>query len=167
MLYDAVTKLTKIVIALSLLITATACVHSNPRYETPIPAIDTTLFGKRPNNIPTINDIFSVNSQHANRFLSFYKHKKNAHIDPHRRVANYVEMLLEDFEYNHQTLKTNTALSQLSGDCMTLATLTTALAHLVEINTNYRYINNDPYYDRVSPNDNLLLCSIVIWLQTI
>ena len=148
MLYDAVTKLARIVIALLLLITATACVSSSPRYETPIPAIDTTLFGKRPNNIPTINDIFSVNSQHANRFLNFYKHKKNTHIDPHRRVANYVEMLLEDFEYNHKTLKTNTALSQLSGDCMTLATLTTALTHLVEINADYRYINNDPYYDQ-------------------
>ncbi len=148
MLYKNTFNLFKAVIAIGMLLSCSACVSNITRYHSAIPTIDTTLFGKRPNNIPSLDDIFGVNNQHAKRFLNYYENKKNKNIDPHRRVAKYVENLLAEFEYNNKTLNTNVALSKLEGDCMTLATLTTALSHLVGIKADYRFINNSPFYDQ-------------------
>lgn len=120
---------------------------SGPKYDSPIPAIDSRLFGKRPRDIIPANEIFAVNAKHQKEFLRYFNNTKYSHVDDHRRLANYVEQLLEDFEYSTKTQIANDTLTKKSGDCMSLATMTTALASLVNINVGYKMINNSPFYD--------------------
>ena len=139
----------KCLLLFAMLISFSGCTTTAVQYnDTLPPAINTKIFGKRPNDIPSVEDILGINEHHAAKFLDYYKDYDNKNVDPHRRVSNYVMQLLEEFEYNRQTLITNVALDNLAGDCMTLATLTTALAELVNIRTDYRFINNSPFYDQ-------------------
>lgn len=125
-----------------------ASTPSTPQYVSAIPAIDTGLFGKRPKDIIRADEIFAVSEKHKAEFLKYFYNHKYSHIDDHRRVANFVEQLLEEFEYTTDTLIANETLSQKSGDCMSLATMTTALASIVNINVGYKTINNSPFYDQ-------------------
>ncbi len=119
-----------------------------PRYDSPIPAIDSRLFGKRPKDIVSAQEIFAVSEQQRTKFLRYFNNQKNKYVDEHRRVANYVEQLLEEFEYSTATLVADETLSRQTGDCMSLATMTTALASIANVGVSYKTIDNSPFYDQ-------------------
>jgi len=125
-----------------------ASIIPTPRFDSPIPAIDSRLFGKRPKDLVSAHDIFAISERRKSEFLRYYNNQKYQNIDENQRIANYVKQILEDFEYSSATLIANETLTQRTGDCMSLATMTTALASLVNVGFSFKAINNSPFYDQ-------------------
>ncbi len=133
-----------------LLLGLSGCASHAPEivYQSPIPHIDTTLFGKRPENIVTPSEIFKLEDEQRKYFLDYFNNPKYKNKDSHMRIAKFLENLLEDFEYTSETNSAETTLASRSGDCMSLATLTTALALETGVDITYRAINNTPFFDQ-------------------
>ena len=138
------------VMSLMLYLSLSACAHQPPEviYTSPIPHIDTTLFGKRPKDIQTPAEIFNLSSKQKEVFFEHFNDQKYKHKDPHMRIAKFLEDFLKDFEYTSETNSAEVTMLSRSGDCMSLATLTTALAHETGIDISYRAINNTPFFDQ-------------------
>lgn len=98
--------------------------------------------------VPEIEDIFSLTSAQEQHFLDYYYSKESAHLNGHKRLEAYLVDALYDFTFLGQTYDASTALTKLSGNCLSLAILTTALADLVGIQVGYQKVNSAPVYLR-------------------
>lgn len=133
-----------------LLLGLSGCATHSPEiiYQSPIPHIDTTLFGKRPVDISTPGEIFQLDEEQRKHFLTYFNNPKYKNKDSHMRIANFLKELLKNFEYTSETNSADITLASRSGDCMSLATLTTALALETGVDITYRAINNSPFFDQ-------------------
>jgi len=96
------------------------------------------------------SSLFSLSLEQQQKFLSYYYAPENQDIAPNFRLADYLNKLLEHFDYAGDTLTASEALSKQSGNCLTLAVLTTALAKLVSLEVYYQQIHTPPLYRRVN-----------------
>lgn len=99
-------------------------------------------------DVASINDIFYLSVKQKQDFLNYYNDPKNADEGGHRRLYNYLEEILSGFDYKGATYTSSEALQNLSGNCLSLAILTTALAKLVDIDVRYQRVNAAPIYQR-------------------
>ncbi|MEP4891357.1 MAG: hypothetical protein ABJV04_15120 [Aliiglaciecola sp.] len=101
-----------------------------------------------PQDVPSTDDIFKLTAQQQEDFTKYYFAEKNAHIEEHERLYNYLEMILYGFDYRGDTYTASVALTKHSGNCLSLAILTTALANLVDLDIRYQRVNTAPIYQR-------------------
>lgn len=99
-------------------------------------------------DVASTNDIFRLSAAQQKDFLDYYNDPKNADEGGHRRLYNYLEEILSGFDYKGATYTSGEALQNLSGNCLSLAILTTALAKLVDIEVRYQRVNAAPIYQR-------------------
>ncbi|GAB2684324.1 tetratricopeptide repeat protein [Aliiglaciecola aliphaticivorans] len=102
----------------------------------------------RPREVASVDDIFQLTVKQQNDFKTYYFAERNAHIEGHERLYNYLEMILYGFDYKGDTYKASDALSKHSGNCLSLAIVTTALANLVDLDVRYQRVNTAPIYQR-------------------
>lgn len=100
--------------------------------------------------------VYSLTSSQKARFDRFFYSEENAHIPAHKRFSQYLETRLLDFTYHGATYDAATAFEKMSGNCLSLAILTTALAKHVGLEIRYQRINSAPVY---SKHGNILLLS--------
>lgn len=98
--------------------------------------------------VPHVEDIFYLNEDSKQHFLSFYNNPKNQTIQGHKRLYQYLEGFLSGFTYKGDTYNANVASIEQAGNCLSLAILTKAYASLVSLKVEYRKVNSEPVYSR-------------------
>jgi hypothetical protein len=75
-------------------------------------------------DVPQVNDIFYLNEDRKQHFLSFYQDPINQTIDGHKRLAEYLDVFLSGFSYKGDTYNADLASTKHAGNCLSLAILT-------------------------------------------
>ncbi|MBD1391217.1 hypothetical protein IC617_17460 [Neiella sp. HB171785] len=109
--------------------------------------------------VPSPADIFALNEQQKEHFLSYYHNAEQQDVAGHMRLFNYLESILQGFDFKGHTYAAEQALLQQSGNCLSLAIVTAALARLVDIDVDYQRVNVAPVFRRY--NGILMLSSHV------
>lgn len=117
-------------------------------------SLNSALFS--PNNmVISENDLYALSEQQQ-LFLTFYQQKISQGYLPHEVVKLFLESSLDQFTYFGQTYTASEAMLNSSGNCMSLAILTTAFSRLVGVEIDYRKMNSLPVYEK---HGNVLLSS--------
>ncbi|MEH8018691.1 tetratricopeptide repeat protein [Rheinheimera muenzenbergensis] len=106
--------------------------------------------------MPTLEDIFSLSAQQQAEFLAYFHAPEQQHIEAHRRVYNFLERHLSGFDYQGNNYTASEAYALKSGNCISLAVLTKALADLAGVEIEFQTIVSAPVY---SIKDDFMLSS--------
>jgi tetratricopeptide (TPR) repeat protein len=107
---------------------------------------DSSHFGPRP-DILTPEDLHRLTPEQEADFVAYYYHPSRAHVTRHKRLYTYLENVVTNFNYRSETLTASEAYASRSGNCMTLAILTTALAQLAGLDIAYQLMDDQPVYE--------------------
>jgi tetratricopeptide (TPR) repeat protein len=103
------------------------------------------------------------------KFLNYFNDPLNSPTPGHERVANYLSIMLDRFIYSDKTLIAEQALNSMSGNCLSLAGLTTAFADLAEVDIQYHLLAENPVFniegDLLIRSDHLRSVLTGPWLQ--
>ncbi|MEP4485369.1 MAG: hypothetical protein ABJ013_07060 [Halioglobus sp.] len=132
-----------------------ACASTEPQPDIaevePARFTDYAEFGPRP-PIPSREDIFYLTDEQQIEFLAYFESHEQAHVDPHKRVTNYLQRFGKVFNYEGDTFNAQTTLAEKSGNCMSMAVLTTALSQVAGVEVGYQLVDSIPVYEL---DDNL------------
>jgi len=104
-------------------------------------------FGARPQIISPA-DIHALTPEQAQEFLDFFNHPRLADVPAYRRLYYYLEGKVQDFTYRNDTLTASAAFASNSGNCLSLAIMTTALANLVNVPIEYELVDDYPVFEQ-------------------
>jgi len=90
--------------------------------------------------------IIQLNQHQKQSFLDYFNAQVNAPTPAYRRVANYLSLIVDRFEYSDKTLTVEQALLAESGNCLTLANITTAYAELAGVDISYQLLEQNPVF---------------------
>jgi Flp pilus assembly protein TadD len=107
-------------------------------------------------NTPTLDDIFQLSASQQAEFLAYFNAPENQDIAGHRRVYNFLEQHLAGFDYQGKNYTATEAYALKSGNCISLAVLTKALADLAGVQTEFQSIVSAPV---LSFEQNLMVSS--------
>lgn len=99
-------------------------------------------------DIPSPAQIVELSPEQQQHFLRYFNDPVRAEVPRHRRLFQYIDRLYVNFNYLGKTFDAETAMREQSGNCMSLAILTTALAELVGLDVGYQRVNVAPVYQR-------------------
>ena len=127
------------------------------------PEIQHALFEEKAINT---EDIFALTPSQRMRFLNYFNAHQNQSIRPHVRVANYIQEFSTGFNFQGDTLTARDAFEQRTGNCLSLAILSTAFVKEAGLRFQYNRINSAPTYQEyknvqlVSTHVNLTIMDI-------
>lgn len=109
-----------------------------------LPAVDPAF--KQPADLPDTADFYRLTAQQQQQFLTFFQHPDRSDMPANQRVFAYLEQHLQNFNYQGANTLAQQSLENLSGNCMSLALLVTALAKLVEteVDIGFRATYREP-----------------------
>ncbi|SEA76142.1 hypothetical protein SAMN04488051_10634 [Alkalimonas amylolytica] len=107
--------------------------------------------------LPMPPEIFFLTAEQQREFLEFYYDEARQHLLPDRRLASFVERRYTDFNYYGKTLKATNSLQGETGNCLSLAILTTAYARLIDVSVDYQLVYSVPIYELI--DDTLYVSS--------
>ncbi|WP_263713593.1 tetratricopeptide repeat protein [Fluctibacter corallii] len=93
-------------------------------------------------------DVLALTEEQQAHFLSYFHSLGQSQVPEHKRIANYLDSLLDGFNYHQSTYISADALTLGQGNCMSLALLTKSLAEMVSIDMEFEKVNSLPVYDR-------------------
>ncbi|ARD45399.1 hypothetical protein [Colwellia sp. PAMC 21821] len=117
--------------------------------------LNTSLF---PANKPVVSeaDLFALTAQQQQEFLNYYQQRIARGYLPHEGVQHFLENHLSNFTYYGKTYTASEAMAKDSGNCMSLAILTTAFSRLVGVDMDYQKMHSLPIYEK---HGNVILSS--------
>lgn len=107
---------------------------------------DRARFGEPPDIIPA-TDIFRLSKEQQADFLKYFESPIRKSTAAHERVYSYLQDITMDFYYQGETFTAEEALRNSSGNCMSLAVLTTALAKLGGVEASYQLVDSTPVFE--------------------
>jgi len=128
------------------LLGCTVSVVPTPIDDKPAIEFESDLFGQRP-DIITAADIYRLTDEQQQAFFEYFDDPLSQSIPAHKRVFDYLETITNNYNYQGATNTARIALEESSGNCLTLAILTTALAKLAGIDIGYQLTNSTPVYE--------------------
>ena len=153
-------KLIHTITFITLFMAISACSNKNLqnkgiKYQVNVP-INKTLFsdeGKTPN---FQDDIFTLSPSQQNNILSAVEKKQAQGLKLHKALAAVLNTKLSNFTYYGETYNAEMTMRLNSGNCMSLAVLTTAYAKLLGLKFSYREVSTIPIFEK---ENNLILSS--------
>lgn len=109
------------------------------------PDFNETLFGE-PVPVPDFSELIALTPQQQSEFLRFFNSGVNSRHEPHQRVYEYLTRRLGDTDFQHRTLPAATTIDTRSGNCMSLALVTTAYARLADVEIGWQLADAEPVY---------------------
>lgn len=109
-------------------------------------SFDSSQFGEPP-EIISVEDIFGLTDEQEKDFLKYFESPIRQFTAPHERVYDYLQNITMDFGYQGETFTAQEALQSTSGNCLSLAILTTALAKLADVKTTYQLVDSTPVFE--------------------
>jgi len=110
-----------------------------------IAALLENRFGPRP-DIISPEDLHALTPTQVADFNKFLRRPSIQTLEAHEQVAKYLNRVTEAFAYDEKTQPAHESLSTASGNCMSLAVLTTALAELADVEIGYQLVNSSPVF---------------------
>lgn len=110
------------------------------------PSFESDLFSESP-GISAVADIYNLTEEQQHDFLAYFNSPSVQNIPAHRRVYDYLEIITTNFTYQGETFTARAALEASSGNCLSLAILTTALARLAGVETGYQLVDSTPVFE--------------------
>lgn len=109
-------------------------------------------------DLPVVSEqeLYYLNDEQKQKFLDFYQVKISKGYIPHEVISDYLGSHLSNFTYYGKTYTAQKAMAENSGNCMSLAILTTALSRLVNVEMDYRKMHSLPIYEK---HGNVILSS--------
>lgn len=155
-------KLTRVFYSITILLVVSACSNINSRTKSDIEVSgvkvpinrDLFLLGDEDAKIP--DDIFLLNSSQQRSFLSEINKKRNQGLKLHEALEVVLSSRLSNFTYYGKTYNAEKTMELNTGNCMSLAILTTAYAKLLGLNFSFREVNTIPIFQK---ENNLILSS--------
>lgn len=146
-----------LVIALAVFLVSGCTTHqTQPQVaDQPTPLADSTrpaltfnsgLFGDPPDIIP-VADIFQLSDEQQADFKQYFENPILQNTPAHERVFTYLRDITMYFNYQGNTFTAEQALLNASGNCLSLAILTTALANLAGVETAYQLVDSTPVFE--------------------
>lgn len=126
--------------------------HSPDKYipgapvETRGLVFEADLFGEQP-DIIAVEDIYRLSEEQQKSFQSYFNDLGRQRIPPHQRVYEYLESITMNFGYQGETFTAEEALRKSSGNCLSLAILTSALAELAGVDVGYQLVDSLPVFE--------------------
>ena len=125
-----------------------------------IPLVDLTIVEDAKDSFPSLNsthfgeelqfekedEILALNPEQKKHFLDYYNSHSNSSKPGHQRLYEYLQDFGSDFEYANFTSNAESTLGNASGNCMSLAVLTTAFARTANIDIKYQLVNRVPIF---------------------
>lgn len=106
---------------------------------------------------PDTMTLFALTKEQQAEFLNFYHSEAQKHKAPDKRLSSFIKRRYANFDYYGKTLKATVSLQGETGNCLSLAILTTAYARLVEVEVDYQLVYSVPIYELV--DDTLYVSS--------
>ncbi len=97
---------------------------------------------------PSSAEIFALDPAIESAFLNYYRQATNQSTPGYKRIHNWLEDELLGFRYDDRTIPIREALMLGRGNCMSLATLTAALARLAGVRHEHQLVRSIPVFDR-------------------
>lgn len=129
---------------LLLLLQACASAPATTVIQGPDLAHPHALFGTRPADIPTPEQLFALDPAQQAELDAFLAAAPGR--PRFQRLADYAERITRGFNYQEVTLSARDALELQRGNCLTLAILTTGLARYAGVGISYQLVNDTPVY---------------------
>lgn len=108
------------------------------------------------NSVISEAELYQLTEQQQTSFLKYYNEQVLKGYLPHKAIWNFLESKLSNFTYYGKTYTASNAMLRNSGNCMSLAILTTAFARLVGVEIDYRKMHSLPVYEK---HGNVILSS--------
>ncbi|MGB0514729.1 MAG: tetratricopeptide repeat protein [Wenzhouxiangellaceae bacterium] len=135
----------------AVLLLATACATQQDRpvpreaLAERMPALNLARFEPEREG-PAFEDLVALTPAQEAEFLRFFNSGLNANHEPHRRVYAYLTQRLGDTDFQHLTQPASETIESRSGNCMSLALVTTAYARLADVEIGWQLADSDPVY---------------------
>jgi Tfp pilus assembly protein PilF len=137
-------------LAVSLAVLLAACAtspDSTPHTDQDTLAFDPGFFAARP-DIVDAAVLFDLSENQEQAFLEFFHDPAKQTTDPHERVYEYLSFVTSEFDFHSDTRTAAQALDTATGNCLSLAIVTTALANLANVETGYQLVDSTPVFER-------------------
>lgn len=92
------------------------------------------------------DELFALTDEQKRAFDKFLGHFMRQDTPPHEKVFDYLEKSTRQFDYRAKTYTAAETLENLQGNCMSLAVLTTALAHHAAVDIRYQLVDSSPVF---------------------
>ena len=112
----------------------------------PALSFESDLFGESP-GIASITDIHQLSDEQKKAFQTWFDDPLKQETPAHQRVYDYLESITMDFGYQGETYAAEEALRESTGNCLSLAILTTALAKQAGVETGYQLVDSAPVFE--------------------
>lgn len=109
------------------------------------PELNQQLFGQ-PRPVPDFSELTALTPEQESDFLRFFRSGVESRFEPHKRLYAYLTRELADTDFEHRTLPASKTIETHSGNCMSLALVTTAYARLADIKIGWQLADTDPVY---------------------
>ncbi|MBU2115327.1 MAG: hypothetical protein KKE94_16310 [Gammaproteobacteria bacterium] len=96
--------------------------------------------------VPTLDDIFRLSAEQQAEFLAYFNDPAHSKVDGHRRVYQFLVQHLSGFDYQGKNYTASEAYALKSGNCISLAVLTKALADLARVEVEFQSIVSAPVF---------------------
>lgn len=142
-----------VVFSAPLLLTACAVKPSAPaRVEVSVPY--SAAMADASVQVPSLDDIFGLTAQQQAEFLQYFNSAEMQGIPGHRRVFKFLAQYSAGFNYLGKNYTAREAYANKSGNCISLAVLTKALADIAGVQAEFQTIISAPVFSM--KNDYML-----------
>lgn len=97
-------------------------------------------------NTPTVDDIFQLSASQQAEFFAYFNAPEHRDVAAHRRLYQFLAQHLSGFDYQGKNYTATEAYALKSGNCISLAVLTKALADLAGVEIEFQSIVSAPVY---------------------
>lgn len=97
--------------------------------------------------VPAFDSLIALTPAQQADFIAYFQDPSRHELSPGKRIGQYMDDYLQDFQYQMTTLTASETLAQRRGNCISLALLTQALARLVKVEVRYQLSYREPVYD--------------------
>lgn len=115
-----------------------------------------SLFEPRFVAVEQPQDIFALTQSQQQDFLTYFDRWRAKGEESHYIVFHYLSKIANNFSFLGETYNATEAMEHRSGNCLSLALLTTALAKLVDLEVEYRMVHTAPVFEK---HKNIVLSS--------
>ncbi len=112
-----------------------------------LPIVDSSLVGE-PIKVHSLSQIFSLTAEQQNEFRDKYKSQKYRSLAPRKRIFEYLQKHLNNFNFHSDTLTASEVLSQNLGNCLSLAILTKSLVDMTNISIKYELVETPSVFQK-------------------
>ena len=115
-----------------------------------------SLFESRRVAVEHPQDVFLLTQHQQQGFLEYYRKWRDQGKESNDIVFQYLNRIASNFSFLGETYNAKNAMEHRSGNCLSLAILTTALAKIVDLNVGYRMVHSAPVFEK---HRNIVLSS--------